>query len=97
MGIFLHRYEREPQYKAVIMQKLGIAPGESQKQPAEGMAKYAEKTLAADDYEGEAPETRKPEPEVFGNMSAKVKAAILNPGSQDTGTDEEDLEAANQG
>jgi site-specific DNA-methyltransferase (adenine-specific) len=90
-------YEREAQYKAVIMQKLGIAPGEIQKQPAEGMTKYAEKALAADDYEGEAPETRKPEPEVFGNMSAKVKAAILNPGSQDTGTDEEDLEAANQG
>ena len=90
-------YEREPQYKAVIMQKLGIAPGEDKKQPAEGMAKYAEKALAADDYEGEVPETRKPEPEVFGNMSAKVKAAILNPGSQDTGTDEEDLEAANQG
>jgi hypothetical protein len=90
-------YEREPQYKAVIMQKLGIVPGESQKQPVEGMAKYAEKALAADDYEGEVPETRKPEPEVFGNMSAKVKAAILNPGSQDTGTDEEDLEAANQG
>jgi hypothetical protein len=30
-------------------------------------------------------------------MSPKVKAAILNPGSQDTGTDEEDLEAAKQG
>ena len=30
-------------------------------------------------------------------MSPKVKAAILNSGSQDTGTDEEDLETGNQG
>jgi DNA modification methylase len=30
-------YEREPQYKAVIMQKLGIAPGERHQQPVESM------------------------------------------------------------
>jgi ParB/RepB/Spo0J family partition protein len=84
-------YEREPQYKAVIMEKLGIAPGENQKQPAESMVEYAENALTADDYKGEASEAREPKPEVFGNMSAKVKAAILNPGSQSTGTDEEDL------
>jgi DNA modification methylase len=90
-------YEREPQYKAVIMQKLGIAPGEGQKQPVEGMVTYAEKAMAADDYKEEASAPKEPQPEVFGNMSPKVKAAILNSGSQDTGTDEEDLEAANQG
>ena len=90
-------YEREPQYKAVIMQKLGIAAGEGQKQPAESMAAYAEKAMAADDYKAEAPEARKPEPQAFGNMSPKVKAAILKSGSQTTGTDEEELKAGNQG
>jgi len=90
-------YEREPQYKAVIMQKLGIAPGEDQKQPVESMAEYAGKALAADGCEEEASAAKEPQPEVFGNMSPKVKAAILNSGSQDTGSDEEDLEAANQG
>jgi hypothetical protein len=90
-------YEREPQYKAVIMQKLGIAAGEGQKQPGEGMVEYAEKALAADDYQAETPEARKPKPQAFGNMSPKVKAAILKSGSQTTGTDEEELKAGNQG
>jgi DNA modification methylase len=90
-------YEREPQYKAVIMQKLGIAPGEGQKQPVESLAEYAGKALAADGYKEEADAAKTPQPQAFGNMSPKVKAAILNPGSQDTGSDEEDLEAANQG
>ena len=90
-------YEREPQYKAVIMQKLGIAPGEGQKQPVESMAEYAGKALAADDYQAEAPEARKPEPEAFGNMSPKVKAAILKSGSQVSGKDEEEPEAGSQG
>ena len=90
-------YERESQYKAVIMEKLGIAPGEGQKQPDESMVEYAGKTLAADDYEGEAPAARQPEPEAFGNMDPKVKAAILKSGSQDSGEDEEDLEAGSQG
>ena len=89
-------YEREPQYKAVIMQKLGIVPGEGQKQPGESMVDYAGKAMA-DDYEGKAPAARQPEPEAFGNMDPKVKAAILKSRSQDTGTDEEDLEAASQG
>jgi hypothetical protein len=53
--------------------------------------------MAADDYKEEAPAAKGPQPEVFGNMSAKVKAAILKSGSQDTGTDEEDLAAGNQG
>ena len=53
-------YEREVQYKAVIMQKLGIAAGEGQKQPGESMVEYAEKAMAADDYEGEASATKKP-------------------------------------
>jgi ParB/RepB/Spo0J family partition protein len=90
-------YEREPQYKAVIMQKLGIAPGEGQKQPGESMAEYAGKAMAADDYKEEASAPKEPQPEAFGNMSPKVKAAILKSGSQDTGTDEEELKAGNQG
>jgi hypothetical protein len=61
------------------------------------MVTYAEKAMAADDYKEEASAPKEPQPEVFGNMSPKVKAAILNSGSQDTGSDEEDLEAANQG
>ena len=52
-------YEREPQYKAVIMQKLGIAAGEGQKQPVESMVAYAEKAMAADDYEEEATAAKK--------------------------------------
>jgi hypothetical protein len=90
-------YEREVQYKAVIMQKLGIAAGEGQKQPGESMVEYAEKAMAADDYEGEASATKKPQPEAFGNMSPKVKAAILKSGSQDSGEDDGDLEAGNRG
>jgi site-specific DNA-methyltransferase (adenine-specific) len=90
-------YEREVQYKAVIMQKLGIAAGEGQKQPGESMVEYAEKTLAADDYQAEAPAARKPEPEAFGNMSSEVISAILKPGSRADGANEEDLKAVNQG
>ena len=90
-------YEREPQYKAVIMQKLGIAAGEGQKQPGEGMVEFAEKALAADDYQAEAPAARKPEPQAFGNMSSEVISAILKPGSRADGAVEEDLKAVNQG
>jgi hypothetical protein len=89
-------YEREPQYKAVIMQKLGIALGEGQKQQAESMVEYAEKAMAADDYEGEAPAVKKSEPEFFSNISPKVVSAILKSGSQADGADEEDLKAVNQ-
>jgi ParB/RepB/Spo0J family partition protein len=91
-------YEREPQYKAVIMQKLGIAPDEGQKQaqPAESMAVYAEKALTTEDNESETSEARKPQPEVFGNMSPEVKAKILKPASQDTGTDEAGQKKENQ-
>jgi len=79
------------------MQKLGIAAGEGQKQPGEGMVEYAEKAMAADDYQAEAPAARKPEPQAFGNMSPKVISAILKSGSRADGTDEEDLKAGNQG
>jgi site-specific DNA-methyltransferase (adenine-specific) len=90
-------YEREPQYKAVIMQKLGIALGEGQKQQAESMVGYAKKAKAADDYQAKAPAAEKSEPEFFSNISPKVVSAILKSGSQATITDEEDLKAGNQG
>jgi DNA modification methylase len=90
-------YEREPQYKAVIMQKLGIAAGEGQKQPGEGMVEFAEKALAADDYQAKAPAAKKSEPEFFSNISPKVVSAILKSESQADGADEEDLKAGNQG
>jgi ParB/RepB/Spo0J family partition protein len=90
-------YEREPQYKAVIMEKLGIAPGEGQKQPGEGMVEFAEKALAADDYQAKALAAKKSEPEFFSNISPKAVSAILKSESQADGADEEDLKAGNQG
>ncbi len=91
-------YEREPQYKAVIMQKLGIPPGDGQKQPAESMVKYAEEALAADDYQAEGQAPKKPEAEFFTSLKPKTIAALLRGGEQPADTEDEgDLETGSQG
>jgi len=91
-------YEREPQYKAVIMQKLGIAPGEGQKQPAESMVKYAVEALAADDYQAEGQAPKKPEAEFFTSLKPKTIAALLRGGEQPADTEDEGgLETGSQG
>ena len=91
-------YEREPQYKAVIMQKLGIPPGDGQKQPAESMVKYAAEALAADDYQAEGQAPKKPEAEFFTSLKPKTIAAMLRGGEQPADTEDEGgLENGSQG
>jgi len=52
--------------------------------------------MTADDYKEEASAAKESQPEVFGYISPKGVSAILNFGSQDTGTDEENLKAGEQ-
>lgn len=58
-------YERELQYKSVIMKKLGIPVDAEQ---PETMAKYAERMLKDDGSEGEEKKTREVKVESFGRI-----------------------------
>jgi hypothetical protein len=62
-------YEKEPQYKAVIMQRLGLEPETSAEAAAETMVEYAERSLNEDagsakaqsSKEAETAESRNPD------------------------------------
>ena len=91
-------YEREPQYRAVIMQKLGIPLGDGQKQPAESMVKYAEDALAADGCEVEGQDPKEPKAEFFTSLKPNTIAAVLRGGEQTADTEDEGgLENGSQG
>jgi hypothetical protein len=92
-------YEREPQYKAVIMQKLGIPPGNDKEPPRESIIKYAENTLAADGFDeaaGQAP--KEPKAEFFTSLKPQTIAAVLRGDEQTADTEDEGgLENGSQG
>lgn len=60
-------YEKEPQYKAVIMERLGIELETPAEAATETMAEFAERSLNADESSAEAESSKKPEPTTFGN------------------------------
>jgi hypothetical protein len=60
-------YEKEPQYKAVIMKRLGLEPERPDEAATETMAEFAERSLNADESSAEAESSKKPEPTTFGN------------------------------
>ncbi|MCD4709205.1 MAG: ParB/RepB/Spo0J family partition protein, partial [Bacteroidales bacterium] len=60
-------YERESQYKAVIMKKLGVEPEVLAETATETMVDFAKSSLNNDESSDEAKVFKKPEPEVFGS------------------------------
>jgi len=90
-------YEREAQYKAVIIKKLGLETGKAQLQGGESMIDYSHRMLAADGYDADSFSEKKPEPAVFGTLSAETMAALLESGNKADDEDEEGQVAGKQG
>ena len=74
-------YEKEPQYKAVIMERLGVEPETPAEAATESMAAYAERSLNedADSAEAEGSEGAKPaelrNPDLFDYIREHEEAA----------------------
>ncbi len=83
-------YEREPQYKAVIMKTLGLATGEDKQQASESMVDYSKHALAGDDYDADSSSEKKPEPEFFSSFAAEEIADLLKSGSEAADEDEKE-------
>jgi hypothetical protein len=60
-------YEKESQYKAVIMERLGVEPETAAEASKETMAEFAERSLNEDESSAEAESSETPEPATFGN------------------------------
>jgi hypothetical protein len=60
-------YEKESQYKAVIMERLGVELETPAEVATETMAEFAERSLNEDESSAEAESSKTPEPATFGN------------------------------
>ncbi len=60
-------YEKEPQYKAVIMERLGVETETPADAATETMAEYAERSLNEDESSAEAESSEEVKPATLGN------------------------------
>lgn len=60
-------YEKEPQYKAVIMERLGVEPETPAEAATESMAAYAERSLNEDEGSAEAESSKEAKPATLEN------------------------------
>jgi hypothetical protein len=82
-------YEKEPQYKAVIMERLGIEPETAAEAAAETMAEFAERSLNEDESSAEAESSTKSKPAAIGNPDLFDLIRV----HEEAAEDEEDKEA----